>query len=501
MKVRSWLVRFGFPAFVVAALVGGGMTSSSASGYRLPEGGGKVAEEAGQELQKLSKGLSAISRRASQAVVFVSIEKAMPNQPMGMIDPFEFFFGPGGRGMPGMPQGKAPRGGKRAPKQEGLGSGFFVDLEKGYVLTNNHVVEGADEIHLKLADGQTYEGKVVGRDANTDLAVVQVKDSKFKRQGLAALTLGDSDDVSVGEIVIALGAPFGLEASVSMGVVSAVGRGALDIAKMGNFIQTDAAINPGNSGGPLLNTQGQVVGINTAIFSRSGGYAGIGFAVPSAIVRQVAEQLINDGKIQRGYIGCGLSNDLDPEMAQELGLPEGVQGALVSEVVRGGPAQKAGIEAGDLITSINGKPVRNASDLVNTVGLMRPGTSVEAAVYRNGKKKNVTIRISNFPDENTLAQQETSSDSLYPFGMKLAPVSPALAKQFRFESKSGAVVIETDDQGGAAEAGLEPGDVIVGVGVTKVGSPKDFAAAAKGKERILVRVEREGKFLFVKIRK
>ena len=226
-------------------------------------------------LQQMSEGISELAANANKAVVFVSISKTIKGMPFGEINPFEFFFGPQFRGHP---RGQAPE-----RKQKGVGSGFIIDLKKGLILTNNHVIEGADEISLKLANGETYDGKVLGRDKNTDVAVVKIKDKKYNRKGLGVLNLADSKKTKVGQFVIALGAPFGLEASLSFGVISALGRGNLQITNLGNFIQTDAAINPGNSGGPLLNMDGQVIGINTAIYSRSGSSAGIGFAVPAAL--------------------------------------------------------------------------------------------------------------------------------------------------------------------------------------------------------------------------
>ncbi|NDA64023.1 MAG: hypothetical protein EBX50_18650, partial [Chitinophagia bacterium] len=274
--------------------------------YSLPSNSEKpLNDENIVALQKISKGVSTVAKHAEKAVVFVSVYKTVRGLPPGMIDPFEFFFG-----NPGMPRRGEP---KQQRREEGLGSGFIIDLNQGYIMTNNHVVQDADEIQLKFPNGDTHEAKIVGRDPNTDIAIVQIKERSFNKNGLSQLVLGNSDDVDVGDFAVAVGAPYGLEASVSFGIISAIGRGSLSITQMGNFIQTDAAINPGNSGGPLLNATGQVIGVNTAIYSRSGGYNGIGFAVPSNLARRIAEQLIGGGKVTRGYIGVGLQ-PIDSEL-------------------------------------------------------------------------------------------------------------------------------------------------------------------------------------------
>ncbi len=310
-------------------------------------------------LEAISRGISRIAETANKGVVLVTTSRA-------------------GRG------------------QEGLGSGFLVDVDQGYVITNNHVVQGAREVQLKLANGSSYRAKVVGRDERTDVAVVQIKDKDYRRDGLAALALADSEQVKIGDIVVALGAPFGLESSVSFGVVSAVGRGNLNITELGDFIQTDAAINPGNSGGPLLDAKGQVVGMNTAIFSRSGAYNGIGFSVPSRLVREVAGQLIAGGSIERGYLGVELQ-ELTDELQESLHLPDDVRGAVVANVSRSGPARLVGMQPGDVISAVDGMPLKNATALVNTIGLMRPGSEVKLTIYREGKRRETEVRLGEFP--------------------------------------------------------------------------------------------------------
>jgi serine protease Do len=471
------------------------MRPGPAVGYTLPSAaadGSKV--ENTETLQRLSKGIASIARSANQAIVFVSVYKTAEGLPRGMVDPFDFFFGPGRR---------YPNEQDRAPRREGgLGSGFFVDLDKGYIITNNHVVQGADEIQLKLANGQSYEGKIVGRDANTDIAVVQVKDNKFNRSGLGALPIGDSEKVEVGDFVVALGAPFGLEASLSFGVVSAMGRGNLDITKLGNFIQTDAAINPGNSGGPLLDVSGQVIGVNTAIYSRSGAYNGIGFAVPSNLAKSVAEQLISSGYIRRGYLGVYLQ-PIDEDIRGGLNIPADVKGgALVARVAGGGPADKAGIEPGDVVTSVNGSDMKGSSEIVNTIGLMKPGTSVDLAVWREGKKRNVKLTIGQHPDDESGGAKtaQVEKDKELQFGMTIASWSKDLQSRYNFESKAGAVVTQVERDGAAERSGLRPGDIILKADGKKVDNAETFKKLTRGKTKVLVWIERATEYYFVQLR-
>lgn len=463
-----------------------------------------------QVLHKMSKGVASIAKQANQAIVFVSVYKNAANMPQGMVDPFEFFFGPRGprgsqpgpdndpRGLPGGPGGP---GGRR---EGGLGSGFIIDLKKGYILTNNHVVQGADEIQLKLANGESYEGRIVGRDQNTDVAVVQIKKDDFNRKGIAELSLGNSDSLDVGDFVVALGAPFGLEASLSFGVVSAMQRGNLDITKLGNFIQTDAAINPGNSGGPLLDMEGLVIGVNTAIYSRSGAYNGIGFAVPSNLVRNIAEQLINNGHIRRGYLGVFLQ-PIDDELQSGLNLPEGVKGgALVARVQRGSPADKAGLEPGDVVSEVNGTPMKMHSEIVNTIGLLKPGTKVALTLYRDGSKKSVTVAVGEHPDdeaEDGKPGKAQAADKAMPFGMSLSGWSKQAAARYNLESTFGAIVTSVEPNDAADRAGIRSGDLILKVDNRKITSPEDFQKAAKGKSKVLVWIERSGEFYFVQLRK
>lgn len=471
--------------------------ASQAFSYTLPSANEKpLNDENIQALQKISRGVSTVARHAGKAVVFVSVYKTVRGLPPGMIDPFEFFFGPQGQGGPG--------GGKQREQQrreEGLGSGFIIDLNQGYIMTNNHVVQDADEIQLKFSNGDVHEGKIVGRDPNTDVAIVQIKDKNFNKTNLSQLVLGNSDDTSVGDFCVAVGAPYGLEASVSFGIISALGRGSLQITAMGNFIQTDAAINPGNSGGPLLNMSGQVLGMNTAIYSKTGGYNGIGFAVPSNLARHIAEQLITNGKVSRGYIGVGLQ-PIDGELHKSLGLPKDTNGSLIAKVVEGGPADRAGLEPGDVITSVNKQPVRTDGDVTNAVGLMTPGQSADIGLIRNGKSKMIAVKIGDFPgDDQVLKAKEKGLGGEGAFGLSLQKLTPELRQRFNLDSKSGLVVTGVQESGEAERVGIQTGDLILqvnGKGVSDIGNFKTMVKQSGA--RALLRIERSGQYFFVPLR-
>ncbi len=475
-------------------LMMGALSTSRAFSYDLPDP--KVMSDSNlRELQKISEGVGELADKASQAVVFISVTKIIKGRPYGAVDPFDFFFGPNFR-HPNQ---------RRERQQSGLGSGFLVDLDKGYIITNNHVVEGADEISLKLANGSTYVGKVLGSDKNTDVAVVQIKDDDFDKKGLGALTLTNSDKVKVGSFVLALGAPFGLETSLSFGVVSAVGRGNLSITSLGDFIQTDAAINPGNSGGPLLNMKGQVVGMNTAIYSRTGSSAGIGFAVPAHLVRKIATQLINKGKVARGYLGVQLSQEVDEDVAAGLGLPKETKGALIGRVEKGTPAARAKLQDGDVIVSVDGRTIDSSEKLTNTIGLIAPGTEVTVKFYRNGKLRKTRLKLGEFPSDIRLAGNERSRSYEDSAGMGLEVINPQkhreLIERYRIESKSGLLVVDLTPDSPAADAGIRPGDVIIKVNRIPVKTVASFEKIYRKNKKILVQIERGGTYRFAPIRK
>lgn len=320
--------------------------------------------------------LAAAARRAAPAVVSIAASKAPVKNPHADDPWFRFFFG-----LRGGPQGNEP--------QRGLGSGVIVSPE-GYLITNHHVVEGADEIEVQLADGRQAQARVVGTDPETDVAVLKVELAK-----LPAVVFGNSDQLQVGDQVLAIGNPFGVGQTVTSGIVSALGRNQLGINTFENFIQTDAAINPGNSGGALVDAAGNLVGINTAIFSRSGGNLGIGFAIPASTARQVMEGLVKDGKVVRGWIGVE-PRDLTPDMAESLRLPVR-SGVLITGVLQDGPASSGGIRPGDVVTRIGGKSVANTAELLNVVASLSPGSEAPIAVQRGDKALDVKVKVAQRP--------------------------------------------------------------------------------------------------------
>lgn len=445
-------------------------------------------------LKEISQALEKLAETSKKSLVFISVSKTMRGQQY--IDPFEYFFGRQGPMGPPPPQ----------PRQEGFGSGFFIDLDKGYILTNNHVVENADKITLKLANGKTYDGKIVGHDKDTDVAVVQVIDKNFSREGLSFLVLDDSDKVSIGSFVVALGAPFLLEASITFGIVSAVGRGNLKLTKMGNFIQTDTAINPGNSGGPLINMDGKVIGINSAIFSQSGAYAGIGFSIPSNIARRIATSLINKGSFYKGYVGISYE-PVREEWTKSLDLPKGTKGIIIAEVLPGGPAHKAGLEAGDVVVAIDGQGF-DSDNLTSIIGLREPGSPLKFTLYRQGKKHDVEMKVAtadalkqaipasaNAPKPRALANQDLSR-----FGFALAPVDEKLRAQYGFSSKTGLVIVYLEPVSVAWSQGFREGDVITRVNNKTVTSLKDFDAITRGHSMLVMQVDRKGRSLVTELK-
>jgi Do/DeqQ family serine protease len=327
--------------------------------------------------------LSAAARRASPAVVSIAASKAPQRNPQADDPWFRFFFG-----QRGAPPGLEP--------QRGLGSGVIVSPE-GYLITNHHVVEGADEIEVLLADGRQARALVVGTDPETDVALLKIELPK-----LPAVVFGNSDQLQVGDLVLAIGNPFGVGQTVTSGIVSALGRNRLGLNTFENFIQTDAAINPGNSGGALVDAGGNLVGINTAIFSRTGGSLGIGFAIPAATARMVMEGLIKDGKVIRGWIGVE-PRDLTPEMAESLRLPV-ASGVLITGVMQDGPASTGGILPGDVVNKIGSKPVANTAELLNIVAALPPGSAASIGVQRAGKALDLTVKVAQRPPRREAAR-------------------------------------------------------------------------------------------------
>ncbi|MCX7674136.1 MAG: DegQ family serine endoprotease [Thiobacillaceae bacterium] len=376
---------------------------------------------------------------------------------------------------------------------QNLGSGVIVDAKAGYVLTNHHVVEGADEITVTLRDRRSFTAKLVGADPDTDLALLKIDASN-----LTAIELSDSDRLRVGDFVVAIGNPFGLTHTVTYGIVSALGRTDLGIEGYENFIQTDASINPGNSGGALVTLEGHLIGINTAIIGPNGGNVGIGFAIPSNMARHVMLQLREHGEVRRGQLGV-LVQDLTPELAQAFNLKEG-QGAVVAQVLPGSPADKAGVQAGDIVLAVNGQPVRSASELRNAIGMMRRGATARLDLLREGRRHSVDVRIEALTRQRAAAEppQSQPRSSRVLAGVQLGDIAPQhpLAGQ-----EQGVQVYAIDPDSPAARAGLRPGDIILSIDRKRVRSVKEAEAALKeAGERVLLHVRRGDGALFIVVR-
>lgn len=338
---------------------------------------------------------------------------------------------------------------RRHRKTQSLGSGVIIDAERGLVVTNNHVIANANQITVKLRDGRNLEAELVGSDPDTDVAVVKINGPR-----LTAVPLANSDKLRVGDYVVAIGNPFGLGQTVTSGIISALARSGLGITGYEDLIQTDASINPGNSGGALVNLRGELVGINTAIFSQSGGNIGIGFAIPTNMVRQITDQLVDHGEVRRGFLGAQLQ-DLDPDLAGAFGVTSG-NGAVLVNIIQGSPAYKAGLQPGDVVISANDKPVKNAADLRNQVGLKRIGEKVKLKVMREGKKKMVTITVAERDDSELLGELRNSRLSGATFG-EIPQYSRAYGRI------QGVMVYEVENGSQVGRAGLREGDIITSV--------------------------------------
>jgi len=346
----------------------------------------------------------------------------------------------------------------RMPRQEGLGSGVVITKD-GYILTNNHVVDGADEVKVALQDGRDFTAKVIGRDPKSDIAIV-----KIDGKDLPTIPIADSDKVEVGDVVLAVGNPFGIGQTVTTGIVSATGRAGAVGLDYEDFIQTDAAINPGNSGGALVDSEGRLIGINTAILSRSGGNQGIGFAIPSNLARDVAQDLVRDGRVTRGYLGV-MIQDVTPALAKEFKLKEN-HGALVGEVTEHSPAEKAGLKEGDVILEFNGKKVSDSRHLKLEVARTQPGESVPLKVLRDGSTKNLEVAVKEMPGQERFSRNDNNSagdkeDNGTLNGVTVGDLDRQARQQFDLPRNiNGVVVTDVDPNSPAAEAGLKPGDII-----------------------------------------
>jgi serine protease Do len=434
-----------------------------------------------------------VAEAVSPAVVNIRTEKVIKEggptfrhfqSPFGKGDPFHDFFE---RFFGDMP--------RREFKERSLGSGFVIDKE-GHIVTNNHVVENADKIKVKLKNGKEYNAEIVGRDPKTDIALVKAKGLK----DCETANLGDSDDLKVGEWVVAIGSPFGLQHTVTAGIVSAKGR-VIGSGPYDDFIQTDASINPGNSGGPLVNMKGKVVGINTAIVSRGGGNVGIGFAIPVNLARGIIEQLKTSGSVTRGWLGVSIQ-DLTPELADYYGLKDST-GALIGEVFKGDPADKAGIKPKDVIIAVDGKEIKNSRDLSRTIAEVPVGKKSTVKVLRDGKEHTFHIKIAKRTDDKeTLAMKGAREET--DLGMTVSSLTPELAMQLNIPEGEGVVVIAVEEGGPADKAEVHKGDLIVEIDHKPIKSLDDYhkhMRKVKEGDKVSLLVRRRAGFVALNITK
>jgi serine protease Do len=449
-------------------------------------------------LTQLSDAQSEVAAVATPSVVNIStmrVIKSRDEAPFDLFDDpfFRRFFGDQ------FPHPNIPK----EHKEQSLGSGVIVS-EDGYIVTNNHVIEKAQEIKVLLSNKKDYKAKLIGADPKTDIAVIKIDGKE-----LTALPWGDSNKLKVGEIVFAIGNPFGLNQTVTMGMISAVGRANVGIADYEDFIQTDAAINPGNSGGALINARGELIGINTAILSRTGGYQGIGFAVPSIMARQVMDSLVKYKKVVRGWLGVSIQ-DVTSDLAEEFGVKD-LKGALVSGVIKGSPAEKAAIKQGDVILQYNGKVVEDTGHLRNMVSQTPIGTKVHIKLLRQKKEVEVDVAIAELPkkmaeapSQNTEESEENREESSALTGLVVRELTPDLAARLGInEDENGVVVVKVDPDSKLFEAGIRPGDIVLQINQKNISTIDDYKKAAskiRSKERVLLLIRRKGEDLFVSVR-
>jgi serine protease Do len=455
-----------------------------------------VAQDAGLEsLRESGKAFRSVAKQVSPAVVYIQVEKAVEQQnrsnPFGN-SPFgdEFFR----RFFGEPPQQQQPQ---NSPKRrsQGQGSGFIISAD-GYIMTNNHVVGGADKVTVQLLDGREFTAKIIGTDPPSDVAIIKIEAD----EQLPFLKLGNSEQLEVGDWVLAFGNPFGLSHSLTAGIVSAKGRSGMGLSEYENFIQTDAAINPGNSGGPLINLDAEVIGMNTAIFSRSGGYMGIGFAIPINMIKTIREQLVEQGSVTRGRLGVYIQ-DLTRELAESFGIDQG-KGILVAQVMEDSPAAAAGLRQGDVITQLNGEPVDKTASFRNQISLTRPGTSVQLRVLRDGKERSIKVKIGAM--ETDAQGQPIEVGKVPQLGLSLQDLTPELAERFGYDDAQGVLVTAVETDSLAAQAGIKSGDLIEEVDrkpVTNLAQVQELIKNSNKKSLLLlVRQGNASRYLALKLK-
>ena len=438
-----------------------------------------------ETLRSTGQVFAEIAEKVTPAVVFVSVEQEVVQQIPDIYfgDPLDGFNDEFFKRFFGQP---FPRQRQQQPRQQkqirkGQGSGFIISPD-GYILTNNHVVEGAEKIAVKLSDDRELSAKVVGTDPDTDVAVI-----KIDANNLPTVQLGDSDKLKVGEWIIAIGSPFGLSHTVTAGIVSAKGRSRIGLSEYEDFIQTDAAINFGNSGGPLLNIDGKAIGINSAIYSRSGGYMGIGFAIPINMAKYVYEEIKAKGKVTRGYVGI-YGEDVSSEMAEHFGVKDR-KGILVNKVIENSPASKGGIEKGDIIVKTDGNTVGDWNSFRNEIARKAPGTKINLTVIRNGSEKDLEIKLE--AKESKAVSAEAEDKGAKQLGINVQDLTPELAQQFGYTNeKSGVIVSGVDPASSAADEGITPGTLITEVDRQKIENTQNFwELVKKAKDSVLLYIK------------
>jgi len=471
--------------FIVIGLAAGLTISSQfnlhSNGYA---GDATVSKDAIDVLSKTSQAMAEVVTAVKPSVVNIASTKTIKG---GGAMPSPFFNDPFFKRFFGDDPISPER--QKEHKQSGIGSGVIVDKD-GYILTNNHVIKGADEIKVTLSDKREFKGKVIGTDQKTDLAVI-----KIDSDNLPVIRFGDSEKLQVGETVLAIGIPFGLSYTVTSGIVSATGRANVGIADYEDFIQTDAAINPGNSGGALVNVKGELIGINTAIFSTSGGYQGIGFAIPSAMAKNVMQSLIKTGKVIRGWLGVTIQ-PLTPELSKQFGL-ENEKGVLVGDVVEDSPADKAGIQGGDVIVEFDGKEVKDPTHLRNMVAGTVPNTGVSLKVIREGGPKTVQVKIVEMSSE-VQTTAKTSSDHLK--GVSVQSLTPQMRESLDVPKRINGVVIVDVEDGSAADGILMKNDVIVEINRNRIKDMNEYEKVISkipSDQNLLILIFRKGSTLYM----
>jgi len=432
-----------------------------------------------------------IAEMVSPSVVNISAEKkvtrSVPGFEWRFEGPFDDFFRDFFKGFP-----------KYEGKTQTLGSGFLIS-DDGYLITNYHVIKDASAIVIKMTNKTEFKGdeiKIVGTDQRTDIALLKIETD----ENFPYLKFGDSDKVKVGDWAIAVGNPFHLEGTVTVGVISAKGRANIPLPEgpdFQSFLQTDAAINPGNSGGPLVNIKGEVVGINTAITSPSGGNVGIGFAIPANLAKNIIDELKSTGKVTRGYLGVYLQ-EITEDLKDALGLPS-LDGILISEVIEDAPASKAGIKGGDVVLEFDGKQVKDMQSFRLQVASTPVGRSVKVKIFRDGKEKILNIKMGEFPEEVTAVDEEEEKSEL---GLKVIDVTDVQAQKFNLDAKRGVVVIDVEDGSPASDAGIRVGDVILAIGKKEIGDVNEYRAAlAKSREgkSVIFHLQRGERKLYVAV--